>query len=138
MEGYERALRSAGIPVDPSLIVEGNFMPSGGHAATHTLMSGRTRPDAIFCANDLMAIGCYEALKERGERIGETIAVMGYDDQEVAQHLSPALSSVLLPHREMGKWCAEQLLTQSPNSLTQYRMDCPVIVRASHVQKVGK
>lgn len=133
MEGYERALRSAGIPVDPSFIVEGNFMPSGGHLATHTLMSGRTRPDAIFCANDLMAIGCYEALKERGERVGETIAVMGYDDQEVAQHLSPALSSVLLPHREMGKWCAEQLLKSSIGKPVQFRIDCPVALRASHL-----
>jgi LacI family transcriptional regulator len=58
-------------------------------------MSRPMRPDAIFCANDLMAVGCYEALKELGERVGETIAVMGYDDQEIAQHLSPALSTVL-------------------------------------------
>jgi hypothetical protein len=49
----------------------------------------RTRPDAIFCANDLMAVGCYEALKERGEQVGKTIGVMGYDDQEIAQHLNP-------------------------------------------------
>lgn len=135
MEGYERALRAAGIPVDPSLIVEGNFLPSGGHSATHVLMGGRTRPDAIFCANDLMAIGCYEALKERGERVGETIAVMGYDDQEVAEHLSPALSSVLLPHRDMGKWCAEHLLETWTHEPVQFRMDCPVVIRASHLGK---
>ena len=68
-------------------------------------MQGGTRPDAIFCANDLMAVGCYEALKELGEKVGETVAVMGYDDQEIAQHLTPSLSTVLLPHREMGS-CA--------------------------------
>ena len=66
----------------------GDFLPSGGHAATHRLLD-RTRPDAIFCANDLMAVGCYEALKERGERVGETIGVMGYDDQEIAQQPEP-------------------------------------------------
>ena len=132
MEGYERALRAAKLPVDPSLIVEGNFLPSGGREATLKLMAGQTRPDAIFCANDLMAIGCYEALKELGEKIGVTIAVMGYDDQEVAQHLSPALSTVLLPHREMGQWCARQLLSKVIAEKRQHRLDCPVIARASH------
>lgn len=132
MEGYERALREASIRVDPSLIVEGNFLPSGGRSATLKLMEGDRRPDAIFCANDLMAVGCYEALKELGERPGETIAVMGYDDQEIAQHLSPPLSTVLLPHREMGQWCIQWLL--SPDATLQSeRIDCPVILRGSHL-----
>lgn len=136
MEGYERALRAAGLPVDPSLIVEGNFLPSGGRSATLRLMGGAARPDAIFCANDLMAVGCYEALKELGERVGETIAVMGYDDQEIAQHLSPALSTVLLPHREMGQWCADYLLAQRDQDPVQLRMECPLVPRASHHRTV--
>ncbi len=132
MEGYERALRAAGIPIDPSLIVEGNFLPSGGRSATLSLLDGTTRPDAIFCANDLMAVGCYEALKELGESVGETIAVMGYDDQEIAQHLSPALTTVLLPHREMGQWCADFLVSHAKNEISQHRMECPLILRDSH------
>jgi len=132
MEGYERALRTAGIPVDPSLIVEGNFLPSGGRAATLRLLDASLHPDAIFCANDLMAVGCYEALKERGIRVGADIAVMGYDDQEIAQHLSPALSTVLLPHREMGQWCAEQLL-KADRPVTQERHECPLVIRDSHI-----
>jgi LacI family transcriptional regulator len=133
MEGYERALRAAGIPVDPSLIVEGNFLPSGGRLATLKLMSQDRRPDAIFCANDLMAVGCYEALKELGECPGETVAVMGYDDQEVAQHLSPPLSTVLLPHREMGQWCVESLVASSSGPTVVERMECPLVLRDSHV-----
>jgi len=131
MEGYERALRAAGIPVDPSLIVEGNFLPSGGRTATLKLMSSVQRPDAIFCANDLTAVGCYEALKELGEQVGQTIAVMGYDDQEIAQHLSPALSTVLLPHREMGQWCVDRLLDPDPEH-ANVRLECPVVPRKSH------
>ena len=138
MEGYERALRAAGLGVDPSLVVEGNFLPSGGRSATLSLMSGAIRPDAIFCANDLMAVGCYEALKELGERVGETIAVMGYDDQEIAQHLSPALSTVLLPHREMGQWCADRLLGIDAATAEQYRMECPLVPRASHRAPAGQ
>ncbi|SNT29526.1 transcriptional regulator, LacI family [Antarctobacter heliothermus] len=131
MEGYERALRAARIPVDPSLIAEGNFLPSGGREATLQLMSGKSRPDAIFCANDLTAVGCYEALKELGEKIGETIAVMGYDDQEIAQHLSPSLTTVLLPHREMGQWCVKELLNSSDEPSID-RLECPVVIRQSH------
>ena len=131
MEGYERALRAARIPVDPSLIVEGNFLPSGGRAATLKLMQDGRKPDAIFCANDLTAVGCYEALKELGEVPGKTVAVMGYDDQEIAQHLSPSLSTVLLPHREMGQWCVEKLLSGEMSTM-QERMECPLVLRRSH------
>ncbi|NBB98349.1 MAG: substrate-binding domain-containing protein, partial [Alphaproteobacteria bacterium] len=109
-EGFERAMRAAGLAIDRGLLREGNFLPSGGRSATLDLLRDGPRPDAIFCANDLMAVGCYEALKELGERPGETIAVMGYDDQEIAQHLSPALSTVLLPHREMGQWAVTSLM----------------------------
>ncbi|MCG6902591.1 MAG: LacI family DNA-binding transcriptional regulator [Rhodobacter sp.] len=132
LEGYERALRAARIRVDPSLIVEGNFLPSGGRDATLRLMAGGKRPDAIFCANDLMAVGCYEGLKELGETVGSTIGVMGYDDQEIAQHLSPALSTVLLPHREMGRWCVEYLLSKDLE-VTQERLECPLVLRDSHM-----
>ena len=132
MEGYDRALKAAGIVADPSLVMEGNFLPSGGREATLRLMSGRVRPDAIFCANDLTAVGAYEALKELGERIGETIAVMGYDDQEIAQHLSPGLSTVLLPHREMGTWCVRKLTDAGEQGGAQQRLECPVILRGSH------
>lgn len=131
-EGFERAMQKAGVEIDPALVREGNFLPSGGRSATLDLMKSGTRPDAIFCANDLMAVGCYEALKELGERPGDTIAVMGYDDQEIAQHLSPALSTVLLPHREMGQWASLVLLDETSHPPTQARMECPVVLRASH------
>ena len=131
-EGYERALAEAGLAADPDLIVEGNFLPSGGRNATLQLLSRANRPDAIFCANDLMAVGCYEALKEMGIAIGETIAVMGYDDQEIAQHLTPALSTVLLPHREMGQWCARTILDAEELPTAPVRLECPLILRDSH------
>ncbi len=132
-EGFARAMRAAGLVIDPALMREGNFLPSGGRAATLSLMRSGPRPDAIFCANDLMAVGCYEALKELGERPGDTIAVMGYDDQEIAQHLSPALSTVVLPHREMGQWATSLLLQgKAEDPPAQERMECPLVLRASH------
>ncbi len=131
-EGYERALKAARRPFDAALVVEGNFMPSGGRKATLDLMSSANPPDAIFCANDLMALGCYEALKELGLRVGRDVAVMGYDDQEVAQHLEPPLSTVLLPHREMGQMAIGKLLGDELNDREQVRLDCPLVLRGSH------
>ncbi len=56
-----------------------------GYEATLALMRLSDPPTAIFCANDLMAVGCFEALKELGRRVPEDVAVMGYDDREIAQ-----------------------------------------------------
>jgi LacI family transcriptional regulator len=133
-EGYRNALATAGIRYDEELVAQGNFLPSGGYAATQQLLALDRPPDAIFCANDLMAIGAFEALKEAGKAIPGDIAVVGYDDQEVARHLNPPLTTVLLPHREMGHWAVNWILTQSkdkPVSPRTMRLECPLIQRSS-------
>ena len=133
-EGYEAALREAGRPVEPALIRPGNFLVSGGRSATLELMEGSAPPDAIFCASDPMAVGCYEALKELGLRIGKDVGVMGYDDQDIAQHLHPPLSTMLLPHREMGHCCARALLTNPSLEPGRILLRCPLIERQSHLR----
>lgn len=133
-EGYVQALKDAGLALDPNLMEEGNFLPSGGYDATLKLMRRDPRPEAIFCANDLMAVGCYEALKDLGLRVGQDVAVIGYDDQEIAQHLNPTLSSVLLPHREMGQWAVDQLLSDQPLTGSETEIPCPVVPRQSHLR----
>ncbi len=132
-EGYQEAMRSAGLEVLQDFIIEGNFQTSGGRLATIKLMSGHTRPDAIFCANDLMAIGCYEALKELGLKPGTDVAVMGYDDMEVSKHLNPPLSTVLLPHREMGQWAIDSILSKHDQPIKQSYLKCPLVLRKSHL-----
>ncbi|TGG93535.1 LacI family DNA-binding transcriptional regulator [Natronospirillum operosum] len=132
LTGYRNALTTHGVPIDEALIREGNFLPSGGYKQTLTLLNDGLIFDAIFCANDLTAVGCYEALKERGLRIPDDIAVMGYDDQEIAQHLNPALSTVLLPHREMGQWAVDYLLSpESADTKRVYKLECPLVLRES-------
>lgn len=132
LTGYRQALTTHGIPVRTELIRAGTFLPSSGYTETKAMLDLKIPLDAIFCANDLMAVGCYEALKEAGLRIPEDVAVMGYDDEEIAQHLHPTLSSVLLPHREMGQWAVEYLLTSHSDSSNRvYKLECPVMVRDS-------
>ena len=107
LKGYRQALATADLPFDPDLVRDGNWQPLSGYEATHALMRLPSPPTAIFCANDLMAVGCYEALRELGLKIPDDIAVMGYDDREIARHLHPPLTTVLLPHFEMGTIAAE-------------------------------
>jgi LacI family transcriptional regulator len=134
LKGYREALATADIPYDADLVVEGNWLPSSGYEGTRALMSLPNPPTAIFCANDRMAVGCYEALKELGLRIPDDVSVIGYDDDEVARHLSPALSTLVLPHRSMGRWAVEKALSFSDGRREKYhvvKFECPVIERDS-------
>jgi LacI family transcriptional regulator len=134
LRGYRQALATADLPFDPDLVREGNWQPLSGYEGTLSLMGIRAPPTAIFCANDLMAVGCYEALRELGLNIPADVAVMGYDDREIAQHLHPPLSSVLLPHFEMGSIAAEILIDAAAGSakpLRQIKVECPIVRRKS-------
>jgi LacI family transcriptional regulator len=136
LKGYRQALASADLPFDPELVREGNWQPLAGYQRTQELMNLAAPPTAIFCANDLMAVGCYEALKELGLRIPDDVAVMGYDDREIARHLHPPLTTVLLPHLEMGTIAAENLLdmtatTRPSGRPMQIKVECPLVERES-------
>jgi LacI family transcriptional regulator len=134
LRGYRQALATADLPFDPDLLREGNWQPISGYEAARELMSLKSPPTAIFCANDLMAVGCYEALHELGLRIPDDVAVMGYDDREIAQHLHPPLTTVLLPHFEMGSIAAEILLDAASGSTSrprQIKVECPIVRRGS-------
>lgn len=134
LRGYRQALATADLPFDPDLVREGNWQPLAGYEATQALMALPAPPTAIFCANDLMAIGCYEALRELGRRIPDDVAVIGYDDREIAQHLHPPLTTVLLPHFEMGTIAAELLLdglSGAPARARQIKVECTIVMRRS-------
>ncbi|MEP1209247.1 MAG: LacI family DNA-binding transcriptional regulator [Rhizobiaceae bacterium] len=131
--GYRNALASADLPYAEELVVEGDWLPSSGYRGTQKLMSLPNPPTAIFCQNDRMAIGCYEALKELGYSIPDDISVIGFDDDELARHLSPPLTSMNLPTRSLGRWVIEHLFHghpgQSRHPLT--KLECELVERDS-------
>ncbi len=134
LTGYRRALATADIPFDPELVREGNWQTSAGYEHTHALMRLASPPTAIFCANDRMAVGCYEALKELGLHIPDDVSVVGYDDEEVSRHLSPPLTTLVLPHEDMGNWAVDRLF--AGNIIEQplhapVKLECPLVERAS-------
>ncbi len=109
--GYRRALHEAGIPVRDDLMVEGPLHPEGGHAAAEILLKGPGHPTAIF-TNDDMAIGALRALNERGLRVPEDVALVGYDDIEYATHTAPPLTTVAVPKDEMGRLAVRRAIAQ--------------------------
>jgi LacI family transcriptional regulator len=134
LKGYRQALASHEIAFDPTLVRPGNWEPSAGYEQTVHLMSLAEPPTAIFCANDLMALGCYEALKEMGRRIPEDVSVIGYDDREIAQFTRPPLTTILLPHFDMGALAAEYLIDHAGRPAArpaQLKVECPLVERNS-------
>ncbi len=134
LKGYRRALATADIPFDPDLVIEGDWSASAGYAATVKLLALKERPTAIFCQNDRTAIGCYEALKEAGLHIPQDMSVVGYDDEEIARHLFPPLTTSILPHLAMGQWAIEQFETPPDPGKGRHpitKLECPLVERAS-------
>jgi LacI family transcriptional regulator len=134
LKGYRQALATADLPFDQNLVRSGNWEPSAGYSETLFLMKLERPPTAIFCANDLMAIGCYEALREIGLYGPKDVAVVGYDDREIAQFMRPPLTTVLLPHFEMGVTAAQCLIDHARRPMSrpfQVKVEGPLVERHS-------
>jgi LacI family transcriptional regulator len=103
--GYLQALREAGIALDESLILEGNFLSPSGYACAQRLfdLSAENRPSAIFASADQMAYGVLRAAEERNLSIPGDIALVGFDDDAPSAHVRPPLTTVHQPSFEMGQ-----------------------------------
>jgi LacI family transcriptional regulator len=136
-QAYREVLAEAGITQDPAWHVHGAETTSaGGRAATERLLDlpPHRRPTAIFCFNDRMAAGAYVAARHRGLEIPGDVSIVGYDDQQlVAGELDPPLTTIALPHYEMGRWATEVALgvREPPTSDLTHLMPCPIVRRDS-------
>ena len=106
--GYEKALVKHGYPIDPGLIIEGDFTEEGGYNCTKKLL--KKKPDAIFASSDSMAVGVLRAAKEVGLSVPNDLAIVGYDDLPPAISTSPQLTTVHQPIRQFGVNAVEMLI----------------------------
>jgi LacI family transcriptional regulator len=108
--GYLRALEEHGIRVDEKLIVEGNYRYSGGYQAAEKLLAGR-KPGftALFASNDLMALGAYQLLEERGFRIPADVSIAGFDNIGYPPVMRPLITTIEIPAYDLGKSVTEML-----------------------------
>ena len=109
--GYRRALSDAGIPLDPTLIGVGRYELQATRDSARVMLSGASRPTAIFAANDLSAIAVIDVAHELGLRVPADLSVIGFDDVPEATRRSLPLTTIQQPMRRLGAVAADMVFT---------------------------
>lgn len=137
-EGYRRALEEAGIEVDTTLtVVAEDAATRYALEPARQLLDRKDRPTAIFCFSDQTAMGFYTVARRLGLSIPGDLSLAGFDNQEfVAEALDPGLSTVQLPHREMGEWAVRRLVGRLDGTLDGAQLEgrlmpCEPVTRQS-------
>lgn len=112
LEGFHKAMRSSGLPVPEAYVVDGDFEFQGGFNAMNQLLALENPPQAVFTSNDAMAVGVYHALFQAGLSVPQDMAVVGYDDIELARYLTPPLGTVHQPKDALGELAIETLINR--------------------------
>jgi LacI family transcriptional regulator len=132
--GYRRALEAADVPFAAELVQTGDWTRASGRPAMRALAALEEPPTAVFCANDLMAIGALDAARDLGLDVPRDLSLVGFDDIEAAALLTPALTTVLNPAHAVGEAAGRLLLERlsgSPTKRTVLHLPCTLIERAS-------
>ncbi|WP_165461292.1 ribose operon transcriptional repressor RbsR [Atlantibacter sp.] len=103
LEGYRNAMARAGLAIPDGYEITGDFEFSSGLSAMNALLALPERPEAVFTGNDAMAVGAYQALYQAGLSIPKDMALVGYDDIELARYMTPPLTTVHQPKDELGE-----------------------------------
>lgn len=104
LEGYHAAMARCALPVAEGYVVTSDFEFGGGFSAMQQLLALPQRPQAVFVGNDAMAVGAYQALYRAGLQIPQDMALVGYDDIELARYMTPPLTTIHQPKDELGNW----------------------------------
>lgn len=137
LAGYRETLEAADIAFDETIVVARASETPGGYEAALEILTAEDRPTALFCYNDRMAMGVYRAAAELGLQIPADLSVVGFDNQEiVADGLFPSLTTVALPHYEMGQWAMQRLIgilndSEHDHPTEPAVLPCPLIRRES-------
>jgi LacI family transcriptional regulator len=137
-KGFRQALTDHGISMEDELIAYGeDGNAKTGYDGVKTLFSRYDHMTALFCFNDRVAMGAYDALRQMQKRIPEDVAVIGFDNYDlIAANLHPQLTTMQLPHYEMGRWAVEAVLQISQSTgekglSPQMMLPCPLVMRNS-------
>jgi LacI family transcriptional regulator len=113
LKGFNEALADAGMEPNGSHVLRVPAMPEGGYQGGLSLLQSPDRPTGIFCFTDRVAMGCYQAAAEVGLRIPDDLSIVGFDDlQIISEGLRPGLTTIALPHFEMGAWAINRLYAE--------------------------
>jgi DNA-binding LacI/PurR family transcriptional regulator len=109
-DGFVAALRDTGLNLDPRLQIEGDYTEESGWKAGHGLLGRIDALDAVVCANDQMAMGLLQSLREGGVAVPEDVRVVGFDDHPLSRYVQPRLTTVGADFVEVGREAAHMLL----------------------------
>ncbi|WP_082233056.1 LacI family DNA-binding transcriptional regulator [Halobacillus massiliensis] len=115
-KGYQQALEEAGLTINPNWIFINKHTMEDGKSVLKKMMAMSDRPTAIFTGSDEIAAGVIIAAKQKGVRVPEDVAVIGFDDQPAAEMIDPKLTTIRQPIEEMGEKAVEQLILQMNNN----------------------
>jgi DNA-binding LacI/PurR family transcriptional regulator len=132
-EGYKTTLASAGIPYLPELVCQADSTPDGAMQAVDQLLALDQPPTALFCYNDITAVGALLAARRHGCKVPDDLSVMGFDDLPLASYLNPTLTTIRQPMREMGRQATNILfrLLDGADVENSRRVQGQLIVRES-------
>lgn len=134
LNGYRKALEQNNITFDSSLVLEGEYKGSWGEKAINKLLDNKIPFDAVFCANDIIALSAMKSLKESGLNIPNDVGVLGYDDIYMAKLTEPSLSTVRQPNYKMGYEAVKLLVGIIENGApenTLINLNTELIIRKS-------
>ncbi len=131
--GYREALALADVAFVPELVVHGDGKPEGGYRAMGRLLSLPGRPSAVFCYNDMSALGALRSARARGLRVPDDVSLVGFDDLFIATYTEPPLTTVRQPKHAMGRLAMEILLKllSGAQCETNLKVEGELIVRES-------
>jgi len=112
LRGYRDGLAES-LPGAQPWVLQGDFDEASGHRAGLELLVADERPDAVFAANDMMALGAMGALRDAGRRVPDDVALVGFDDIPLARYVAPALTTIHQPIHEVGRRAAEMVLERA-------------------------
>jgi LacI family transcriptional regulator len=145
LQGYRDALRERGLASASDLELTGAFTESSGHSAARALLERHSLPDAVFCANDCMAVGALSAFREAGVRVPEDVAIAGFDDIAIASYLTPRLTTVRVDAYRLGERATQLLLEaledpQAPGSAAPIHevLAATLVVRDSTARRANR
>ncbi|MDB5081635.1 MAG: LacI family transcriptional regulator [Chloroflexi bacterium] len=139
-EGYRRALEEAGIPFNPDYVIQGDLLIEGGIKAAHQVVEQNLDCTAYFCANDDTAIGFIQGLRSHKLHVPSDISVVGFDDEESARLITPALTTVKANPVGVGRMAVRRLLerVKYPHLPVTQTLICTTLVERDSVSPLRK
>jgi LacI family transcriptional regulator len=128
LDGYRDALRAHGHGVDRSLVRRADYKETGGHRAARSLLDAPDPPDALFVANNPMAVGALRALRETGLSVPDDVGLVAFDDSPWTTLTNPTLTVVAQPAYEIGQAAAELLVTAGTDRPARHVVLSPTLL----------